>query len=129
MHIGQGDLYFCKSKLTVEGNNMAMSETYRKITRGVKAGVIEGKRGVLGFVFVSKNRGTELETLKTSTFYQTMELVTDRADKNLFKMKLNSITDRDSFLDQAVQEANLVGVGTSGTVRTVGRTTSTVAKN
>jgi len=103
---------------------MSISETYRKITRGVKAGVIEGKRGVLGFVFVSKNRGTELETLKTSAWFQSLELVTDRADKNLFKLKLNSVAERDAFLDRAVLEAGLVGVG-EGAVRTVSRTGAT----
>ena len=79
------------------------------ISRGVNLTIGVGRK-VVAFVFVSKNRTKELELLKSSPFYQRMELITSRADRNLFKMELENAEAALDFIKQAVEAANAVGV-------------------
>lgn len=83
-----------------------------KIARGVNVQVTEAKRlGAIGFVFLSKKRVSELNALKTSSFYQGLTLNESRDDKIVFRTKLAGMSDADAFVREAVEAAHAVGVG------------------
>lgn len=87
------------------------NEMLHRIIRGVNVKVVNGKRAALGLVVLSKNKVAELEALKKSTFFQTMTLVEDRSDKNIFRTKLGSYAEGESFIEQVVDAAREAGVG------------------
>jgi hypothetical protein len=104
---------------------MSVTVVNRRISRGVNARVSELKRGgALGKVFLSKKRVEELSALKSSPFYQGMTLVESRDDKVLFKLKIGSMAEAETFLNNATAAANAVGVGTS-TVTVLSKGTNT----
>ncbi len=87
------------------------NEVTHRIVRGVNVKVVNGKRGALAFVILSKNRQEELNALKTSPFYQTLTLIDGRDDKIVFRTNISSFDEAESFVDSAVTAASEVGVG------------------
>ena len=92
-------------------NTINTSDKDVKIARGIVIRVWNTKRAITAFVRVSKKRSVELNLLKTSAFFQNMTLNEERRDVTVFRTKLASFADRDTFIKEATEAAHAVGVG------------------